>query len=701
MASGTIATILAMPSVNAHNFVPAGAIRLEEIAGYKLLRRLGAGGFAQTFLAEKDGKHFALKLFHELPSGEAAVRFEREIEALKLDHTNLVRYIDSGISSYGGLTRAFIVMPFVPGKTLREAIDGAQPLSAAELRRIVAEIADGLAFLHEHNVTHRDLTPKNVFLTDEGKVLILDFGLARMHDRSTLTLNGQWLGTLAYCAPEQLRNETDLHADLYGLGATLYDALTGRPPFVADNVMALMEMIGGEDPEPPSAHNPAVPEDLDELVLALLAKEPVQRPASAEDVAKTLRAPRGERRAKPDPHDRNSPPRLAIRATSSSAARAILDAAMTGATPDLALGPVTKPEVLDELGRAAAFDPSLLIAVDTKVETTARIDMPKSVRERAYAPVDGTPYRHQSLRDPACAKRVARGDLAEQLAEGATVFRTPCFPFDSPDDQWIKRDARLLGDSRHARDAIDAEALLLAMVRCDIDALAAGRDARVSIANRFVREMPNGYWIEIPGLMAHSKPAAIAAAFDLFLLLQERGVPAFAALPGSLVELAWSVGIAGVEVKLGRVGGTGADTVRTPTNAAQPPRFEFPSIFAALPPDEAILLLAGQVLPESECNCPSCRIAGTPAARVAAAEPHDLRTWLKLRDELIGLDIAQRVERLRVRLSDAEAHLGAARRAMPQSNRFNSRAVRGLAETLDLLEKSGALAPVGVLRRTG
>jgi hypothetical protein len=327
--------------------------------------------------------------------------------------------------------------------------------------------------------------------------------------------------------------------------------------------------------------------------------------------------------------------------------------------------------------------------------------MPKSVQERAYAPVDGAPYRHQSLRDPACARRIARGDLTEQQTEGATVFRTPCFPFDDPDDPWIKRDARLLGDSRHARDAIDAEALLLAVVRCDIDALAAGRDARVSIANRFVREMPNGYWIEVPGLMAHSKPAAIAAAFDFLLLLQERGVPAFAALPGSLVELAWSIGIAGAEIKLGRVGGNGADTVRTPTNVAQPPRFEFPSIFAALPPDEAILLLANGVLPESECYCPSCQVAGTPAARVAAAESHDLRMWLKLRDELIGLDVAQRVERLRDHLSRAETHIAAARRAMPQSNRFNSRAVRGLAETLDLLEKNGALGPVGVLRRTG
>jgi hypothetical protein len=675
---------------------PAGPF--EEIAGYRLVRLLGYGGFAHTFLAEKDGAQFALKLLNELPSGPAATRFEREVEALQLEHRNLVRYEDSGIASYGGLTRPYIAMPYVPGATLRDTIDAApRALPADRLRAIGAEVADGLAFLHEHNVAHRDLTPKNVFLTEAGGVLIIDFGLARLQDRTSLTMKGQMLGTLAYCAPEQLRNETDLHTDLYGLGATLYHAITGQPPFEATSLPALVEMIRSEVPEPPSLLNPSVPEDLDELVLALLAKEPVQRPTSALAVADSLRASPAHRRARPEPYDRDSAPLLAVRATTPSAGRAILGAAMTGEVPDVALAAITAPRVLDELGRAASFDTHLRVAVDTKVETTAGLAMPKAVRSRPYAPEDGAPYRHEQLRDPSRAKRLARGDIAEQHGEGATVFRSTGFPFSGVHDPWIKRNVRLLSDALHARDVHDAEAPLFATIRCDIDVLAR-REDRISIANRFSRGAPNGYWIELYGLSPASDPSVIAAAFDLFLLLQERGVPAIAVLPGPLVELAWSVGVAGAEVKLGRVGGVGAATVRTPTRGWQPPRFEFTSIFDSLDPDDAAALLKCGLLPESDCRCPSCRLAETPASRVAGADGHNLSCWLALRGELGELDVADRIERLRDRFAEAQQLLAGARKALPGNRRLSARGVRNLEATLELLGDRDLLAPMGALR---
>lgn len=190
----------------------------------------------------------------------------------------------------------------------------------------------------------------------------------------------------------------------------------------------------------------------------------------------------------------------------------------------------------------------------------------------------------------------------------------------------------------------------------------------------------------------------IAAAFDLFLLLQEQGVPAIAALPGPLVELAWSVGIAGAEVKLGRVGGAGAATVRTPTRGRQPSRFEFTSIFDSLDPGDAAALLKRGLLPESDCQCPSCRLAETPASRVAGADDHDLSCWLALRAELGELEVGDRVERLRDRFAEAESLLADARRALPGNRRFSARGVHKLAATLDLLGERGVLAPMGALR---
>lgn len=670
-----------------------------DIAGYRLREILGGGGFAQTYLAEKDGHRFALKMLHELPMGSDAVRFEREVEAIRLEHPNLVRYVESGIAMYGGLERAYIVMPYLPGRTLKEAIDGTKgpALSTRDIRLIAASVADGLGFLHANNITHQDLNPKNIYLTDEGQVLILDFGLAKFHDLATITLEGQAVGTPAYLAPEQLRGEVDQASDLYALGATLYYCLTGRPPFVG-HLMVMMRMIEKEEPEPPSTFDPALDRAIDELVMKLLVKEPLQRPGPAAAIASQLRETEGAPPL-PAPYDRSSAPLLAVRATMPRASKAVLGTVMTGAVPDLAIASLTVPGVLDDLVRAAGFLPQLGLAVDTRVGDTASLYLPKAIRGRAYAPGDDHgPYSPQDLRDSTLSKKVARGDIEEQIRAGATSLRSAAFAFSGVDDPWLKRNARLQSDALHARDAYDAEAPLFATIRCDVDALG-NRDSRIAIANRYARGNPDGFWIEIIGLSIRAQPEVIAAAFDFLLLMQERGVPVIAALPGSLVELAWSVGIAGVEIKLGRQGSVSKATNRSQIQRDNSPRFEFLSIFDSMPKKETLELLDHGLLPESQCDCSSCRLAGSLSARAEAACDHSLAMFLALRKTLTPLDVPQRVERIVGRFDEAEVHLKDVRGAL-HSQRFASSSVRSLRRALEALRVGGALAPVGALQRS-
>jgi predicted Ser/Thr protein kinase len=670
-----------------------------EIAGYRLRKILGAGSFAQTFLAEKNGRLFALKMLKELPMGTEAVRFEREVDALKLAHPSLINYVESGIGRYGGLERAYIVMPYLPGRTLKEAIDGSKgpPLSIERICEVAATVADGLAFIHDHNVTHQDLNPKNIFLTDDGQALILDFGLAKFHDRATITLEGHAVGTPAYLAPEQLRGDVDLASDFYALGATLYYCLTGRPPFEG-HLMALMKMIEVEDPEPPSSHDPELDPLLDDLVLKLMAKEPLQRPSNARAVADRLREPHRPNPA-PVPYRRDSAPLLAVRATMSQASRAILDTAMTGGVPDFAIAALTVPNVLGELVRAAGLLPELGLLVDTRVNDTTSLSMPKAIRERAYAPPEGHgPYTDKDFRDPQTCKRVARGDLKEQDEAGGSAFRSVGFTFAAPEDDWLKRNARLQSDALQARGAFNANAPMFATIRCDIDALNL-RDNRIAIANRYARGNPNGFWVELYGLSATALPEVIAAAFDFLLLLQERGVPVVAALPGSLVELAWSIGIGGVEVKLGRQGTVSRTTNRAPVRADASPRFEFPSIFDSMPRSVTLELLDHGLLPESQCDCPSCRLASSLSGRADAACDHSLAMFLDLRRTLSGLDVDQRLERLVGRFDEAEAHLGDVRVVL-KSQRFSTSVIRKLRRTLDALRDAGTLRPVGRLQRS-
>jgi hypothetical protein len=670
----------------------------EAIAGYRLVRLLGQGGFADTFEATKDGGTYAVKILRELPIGTDAIRFEHEIAALKLEHPNLVRYVDSGIDEFGSLKRPFIVMPYLPGHTLKEAIESTErPLSIGDVTRVAASVADGLAFLHEHNIAHRDLNPKNIYLTDVGDVLILDFGLVKLLDHTSLTRRGQVLGTWPYCAPEQLRNETDLHTDLYGLGATVYHALTGKPPFLATSPVGFVDMIRDEDPEPPSVLNPGISEQVEELVLALLAKEPVQRPASAAAVAAALRTPQREASAKPTPYERDAAPILAVRATSSTAARATVGAAMLGQGPGIAIGSITTPSILEDLVRARGFDAEMQLIVDTKVETTVTAGIPKTVAERRFAPAEGRPYRHADLRGAEACQRIARGDIQEQDEEGASIFRSACLPFSRADDEWIKRDARLLGDQLLARDAHNAEAPLYATVRCEVEALLREED-RLAIANRFTRGAPEGFWFEAYGLSIHSPPEVIAAALEMFLLMQERGVPSIASLPGSLVELAWSIGVAGAEVKLGRVGGSHTPRTRPLINADRRPRFELLSVFGSFAPEDAVTLLELGVLPESRCGCPTCQLGGTFGDRVEAADSHGMAVWRGLQNELSEMSVADRLQRLDERFGEAEAFLREMRGTLPKS-RGSKRHVTKLRNTLSLLSSRRVLGPFGKLKR--
>jgi hypothetical protein len=196
-----------------------------------------------------------------------------------------------------------------------------------------------------------------------------------------------------------------------------------------------------------------------------------------------------------------------------------------------------------------------------------------------------------------------------------------------------------------------------------------------------------------------AKPEVIAAAFDFLLLLQERGVPVIAALPGSLVELAWSIGIGGVEVKLGRQGAVYRTSNRAPIRADNSPRFEFPSIFDSMPRRETLELFDHGLLPESQCDCPSCQMAKSLSDRASAACDHSLSMFLELRKALAGLDIDQRIERIAGRFDNAEAHLKQVRGVL-KSQRFSATQVRTLRQTLEVLRHDGALAPVGKLQRS-
>jgi hypothetical protein len=676
------------------------AARFDRIAGYRFVRLLGNGSFAQTYEAERDGTSYAVKVFHDLPSSaHDQERFHREVLSLKISHANLAEYVQSGIESYAGRPAAFIAMRYVAGVSLRERLlERGGKLPWQEVVAIARDVAAGLRCLHEHGIAHRDLKPANIYLPRAGGAIILDFGLARVQDLATITSRGAFVGTRAYCAPEQIRGEADVHSDLYALGVVLFEALTGQRPFPASNELELIERIRHEDPEPPTALEPSVPRWLDELVLQLLAKEPLQRPRGARAVAKTLRDPaRHAMAAVRDPYDRDAAPLLVTRATTRAASRAIVDLALQGIKPDIAVAAITQPGVLDDLHRASGLSRTEL-AVDTRVLDTATggYRSVAALKDRRFLPAGSGPHTHASLRSTPVLDRVVRGDLQEQIREGASVLRATAFTIDDVESGWLRRNPRLLEAALTARAALAPSADMYAGVPCTIDAVA-HHDDRLTIVNRFARGDPDGYWVGIAGVEA-SGADQIAGAIDFVLMMQQLGARCIWALPGTLAELAWSLGVGGVEVPLGRVGGFRLPvSTRHVHQSDQAPRFEFMSVMTSMSADLSARALDDGVLPESDCACPSCRRASDTAERLAHADEHNLWVWTSLRDDLAALDTNARIERYRLRLRTAADELKAARKTLPAL-----RSLRHIAlaqQTVDVVLRDGILDTARRLRR--
>src|SRR3972149_5050280 len=250
--------------------------------------KLGEGGMGVVYKAQdsKLDRLVALKFLPEHVSvGSADLeRFTQEAKAAAgLNHPNICTI--HGIEEAGG--KNFIVMEFVDGQMLQEKKSS---LSMKQALDIGIQIAEGLAAAHEKGIVHRDIKPENIMIRKDGRVQIMDFGLAKLRGASRLTKEGSTVGTAGYMSPEQVqRQETDHRSDIFSLGVLLYEMLTGQPPFKGVHETAISYEIVNVDSLPLSAIKPEIPPDLDVIVLECLEKDGKERTQSASQVAVDLK----------------------------------------------------------------------------------------------------------------------------------------------------------------------------------------------------------------------------------------------------------------------------------------------------------------------------------------------------------------------------------------------------------------------------
>jgi len=255
-------------------------------------RLLGAGGMGAVFLArdEQLGETVALKVIAGggVLDPAAADRFRREASAARrISHTNVVRIHDIG-EAMGML---FLSMEYIAGTSLAALLDRHRTLAFDQLRSLVAQICFGLAAAHEAGVIHRDLKPANILVDESQHVKIIDFGLAALPHLEGMTATGMILGTPEYMAPEQIRGRpVDPRTDIYALGALMYHAMVGHPPFTGDTPIAVGFAHCVEDVTPPHEVDSTIPEPWSALVVRALAKDPAQRFDTMDELAAALPA---------------------------------------------------------------------------------------------------------------------------------------------------------------------------------------------------------------------------------------------------------------------------------------------------------------------------------------------------------------------------------------------------------------------------
>jgi serine/threonine-protein kinase len=250
---------------------------------YRLDARLGTGGMGTVYQGTDltTGRTVAIKMLHaNLATAEQFLkRFEREARVMAaLSHPNLIKLLSIEHDEL-----PFLVMPFVEGHSLSKHLKSRKRLSAREALPILAQLCEGLGYLHSRGIVHRDVKPDNVLLSSDGHVTLLDFGISRKGGPSELTVPGQMLGTVRYMAPEQaLEQPIDLRADLYSLGLLTYHLLTGVTPFGVEGGHTTILKHLYEVPELASRMSPAVSDAVARVLAKSLAKDPTERHASAQ-----------------------------------------------------------------------------------------------------------------------------------------------------------------------------------------------------------------------------------------------------------------------------------------------------------------------------------------------------------------------------------------------------------------------------------
>ncbi len=250
----------------------------KRIGDYQILDELGSGGMGRVWRVRNviTDRIEAMKVLLPDLAGrqELAARFQREIKLMaSLNHPNIAALR----TAFTADNQLYMVMEYVEGTNLADRLEKG-PIAVGDAVNYISQVLSAVSYAHQQHIIHRDIKPANMMLTPQGVIKLMDFGIARGGEERSLTMTGTTMGSLSYMSPEQVKGEaTDARSDLYSVGVSLYEFVTGQRPFTATSDYSIMAAHVKEAPKPPVELHPGLPPALNEIILMAIAKDPAQR----------------------------------------------------------------------------------------------------------------------------------------------------------------------------------------------------------------------------------------------------------------------------------------------------------------------------------------------------------------------------------------------------------------------------------------
>jgi serine/threonine protein kinase len=583
---------------------------MAEIGGYLLGRLLGKGAFGETFEATKAGQSFAIKIIKEeaFEAGYDAQRFQREVRSLqKVKNPRIVQLVESGHDLIGQEKRYYIVMELLSGQDLYQFAKASNFKIAEDTpRSLLLQTLEGLRAIHDQGIVHRDLKPQNIFVTQKHDVKILDFGLVKMLNYTTLTtLPGQPIGTPMYIAPEILRSEDiDHRADFYSLGVMLYYLVTeGRFPFDAAQPLELYAKVISEPPVPPTARNANISSDLENTILTLLMKQPYQRFHSHQAVQDRLATVKFFLAEKSPPLQPVRFPRYAkrcfFRLLHNEGVENIATFLKAGGRMDGFEFPANflpryqnSFKQYQEMNLACILDPvTYRLPYTSFALTDGLVKLP-------YVPDPRSVLEPRDLRSLEALQRYARGTIDWQQRWKASILVAPFHHARDLSSPWIDIDIKLMEEALdHARRA-NYNKPVYGGLCLNIDSYA-GKDAGLRLLNKYSRVRMEGYLLYADNIDERTtNPLQLRTYTDLMIRFQELGKPVFVCRTGTLGIAMMCLGADGMTTGIASLSSfseTDLLASRSPGPYDMSKKFYIPKLLLTLPVALASDILSDQV----------------------------------------------------------------------------------------------------------